>query len=69
MANLTTPICPLGDEHCAILNQVLQGCSDLACYLERLKAIGLDVSEWEARNDATRALATGLKQAHFPEHH
>lgn len=66
MANLQNQFCPLGDEACALLNQTLQSCSDLSCYLEKLAAVGLDVSDWQARNASQQALAAGLKQVHFP---
>lgn len=60
--------CPLGEEHCALLNQALQSCNDLQCYLEKLQSLGLDVSEWLAQSRSNEALAQGLKQIHFPNH-
>lgn len=58
--------CPLGDEHCELLNQTLKSCNDLQCYLDKLAGLGLDVSAWMQESQGNEALATGLKQIHFP---
>lgn len=58
--------CPLGDEHCELLTQTLRSCNDLCQYLDKLEALGLDVSHWKEQCKSNEALATGLKQVHFP---
>lgn len=58
--------CPLGDEHCMMLNEALKSCSDTRCYLEKLAAIGLDVSGWANENSSNETLAKALKEIHFP---
>lgn len=59
--------CPLGDEHCALLDSALQSCNDLQCYLDKLAAAGLDVSAWMQESKSNEALATNLKAIHFPD--
>lgn len=58
--------CPLGDEHCELLNQALRSCNDLCSYLDQLQGLGLDVSQWRAECQGNQALAEGLKAIHFP---
>lgn len=59
--------CPLGDEHCELLDRTLASCNDLQCYLEKLQAAGLDVSAWMQESRSNEALATRLKAIHFPD--
>lgn len=58
--------CPLGDEHCELLNQTLRSCHDLCQYLTKLEGLGLDVSHWMEQCKSNEALAQGLKTVHFP---
>lgn len=58
--------CPLGDEHCQLLDMALQSCSDVSCLLDKYEALGLDVSGWRAQVQSNDALAKGLKAIHFP---
>lgn len=59
--------CPLGDEHCHLLDAALKSCGDLRAYLEKIAALGLDVTEWLAQVEANQRLASGIKAAHFPD--
>jgi hypothetical protein len=59
--------CPLGDEHCDLLDQTLQSCNSLNCYLDKLQALGLDVSAWRQESIANESLAKALKEIHFPD--
>lgn len=58
--------CPLGDEHCALLNQTLRSCSTLQCYLEKLIAIGVPFDQQMQESQGNEGLATQLKALHFP---
>lgn len=59
--------CPLGDEHCSLLDSALKDCSDLRCYLEKLQAAGLDFSAETQECNGNQALAERLKAIHFPD--
>lgn len=59
--------CPLGDEHCALLDQVLQSRMSLCAYLDKLESIGLDMSAQRSECEGNGGLAEKLKAIHFPD--
>lgn len=59
--------CPLGDEHCALLDRALKSCADTSCVLDKLEAMGMDVSQFRNEVDANQRVAAGLKAIYFPD--
>lgn len=59
--------CPLGDEHCVLLDQVLHSRMSLCQYLDKLESIGLDMSAQRSECEGNGSLAQQLKAIHFPD--
>lgn len=66
--NDSIPCNPLTNEHCDLLNNVLQGCALQADLLARCQQAGLTGIDGFVKDNNRRAqLAQGLKQAFFPD--
>jgi hypothetical protein len=65
--SLQEPVpCPLGDEHCAMLDQSAQIGAVLADWLHKCDQAGLNVEKLKAECNRRNLLTQGLKQQFFP---
>jgi hypothetical protein len=58
---------PLSSEDEAALHQVIERCSVVHDLIQRLKEVGIDVSQHEARNGMHRHVASTMKRLFFPD--
>jgi hypothetical protein len=62
------PIEVLAPADLALLNRTLQGCVNMECVVEKLRAVGYDTSDMDAEIARQKKVAAGLKAAFFPDH-
>lgn len=59
---------PLTDDHCQVLDNVLQGCALQADLLRKCQDAGLSgIDKYVTDNNRRQQLAQGLRQAFFPD--
>jgi hypothetical protein len=57
---------PLKPEDCETINKVLASCHTTDEMIQKCKAAGLPVEEYEAQNNQQKQIMSGLKAQFFP---